>query len=703
MRAIVNNQYCTLPDHSPQPGRVLVQTSLSARRSTAAPPMRLATSTLALMRERSRRVPGILMHDGFRFLLGKTSHLIRREMHGLNAQASSFVGRIVDDSSPVPRMHGGQRVAGTSITHPPDTELVLARPDYVFPIDERCSDTLASLALYGGLAVYASSEAMGATDAAVGVAGSGVLAHLVASVLAAEGRQIARLSEKGPLDLGTTTEGPFVRQEAASVWIETEAATTPRGAEARQVIGLAVPLRTVRHIWPTAESSVAADVGDVIRGGEHIVDLFYDDGEPEWPACLEAEPIERYLDLATAGKIFTGPMPKPVEIPSGSWEQPDLAGEFGRFRSSGCGIILTRFEDLSGSRGTRLLKLQAKRSSRPVKSVSVVGAGEWPLGMILRQILRDKRIALRGACDRRPEILHLASQALPFEFLTTCYDDLLSDNETDLIVVAPFHGAHAPHAAAALRAGKHCFVEKPPAVDQDQLGSLIDAATASDGFLYVGYNRRFAPATKILLEHLGQEEGPLTINIVVHGIALPRNHWYFWPSNGNRIISNTCHFIDYALTLAAPAKPIRVTATPSSTGRPDENVIVAVAFDDGSIASITYTNRGSDRRPIYYQAYHAMKGDVTGLIEDFARLTVHRKGKEVATWAGAIDLGHRRQMRLVADALVDDAEPPVPLAAAMASASTVLAAAESARIGEAIHLEIAKLADNRRRDANLRV
>src|SRR5215211_8214595 len=160
MRAIVNNQYCILPDHSPQPGRVLVQTSMSARRSTAVPPMRLATSTLALMRERSRRVPGILMHDGIRFLLGKTSHLIRREMHGLNAQASSFVGRIVDDSSPAPRTHGGQRVAGTSITHPPDTELVLARPGYIFPIDERCSDTLASLALYGGLAVYASSEAM---------------------------------------------------------------------------------------------------------------------------------------------------------------------------------------------------------------------------------------------------------------------------------------------------------------------------------------------------------------------------------------------------------------------------------------------------------------------------------------------------------------------------------------------------------------
>ena len=150
--------------------------------------------------------------------------------------------------------------------------------------------------------------------------------------------------------------------------------------------------------------------------------------------------------------------------------------------------------------------------------------------------------------------------------------------------------------------------------------------------------------------------------------------------------------------------PARVTATPALIGRPDEDVIITVAFDDGSIASITYTKRGSDRRPIYYQSYHVMKGAVTGL--DRGLRAPDRPSQRQARCSlalDAIDLGHRRQMRFVADALVDDAEPPVPLAAAMASASTVLAAAESARIGEAIHLEIAKLADNRRRDANLRV
>jgi predicted dehydrogenase len=690
MRAIVHNRYCILPDHSPQPGRVLVQTSLSARDAATFARARLARSTFAQMKERAGRVPGILKHDGVRFLFGKTSHLVRREMQRLDAHAASFVGHVIDDRSGNSRTRVGQRVAGASITHPPDTELVLARPEFIFPVHDRCADELASLALYGGLAVYASDEAMKASNAAIGVAGNGVLAQMVASILVMEGRPVARTSEDEPLVLAASAKrGSFASLREADVWIETEASAAPRGIEARETVGLAVPLSKVRLIWPHAQSHLAVDVSDVVLGGDNIVDLFYDDGEPEWPAWLEPKHIARYLDIATAGKIFTGPIPEPIEISSISPDEKQLATQLERARSSGRGIILTRFHKVDRRPDSRLLNLNTRRPPG-LKTVSVVGVGEWPLGMILRQILRDERIALRGGCDRRPEVLNLARQALAFEFLTTSYEDLLDDNETDLIIVAPFHGVHAPLAAAALRAGKHCFVEKPPAINRDQLDSLIDAATASDRFLYVGYNRRFAPATQILLDHLANEEGPLTVDIVVHSVPIPRNNWYFWPSNGNRIISNTCHFIDYVLQLAAPARPIRVTATPSAIGRPDENVIIAVTFDDGSIGSITYTKRGSDRGPTYYQSYHVMKGGVTGLIEDFARLVVHRHGKRVAAWRSAIDVGHRSQMRLVADALASDGESPVALDVAFASAVTVLAADESARIGEPVDVDVTR-------------
>lgn len=683
MHAIVDNRHVILPDHSSYPGLVLVRTTMSARHSTTITRRQLATTMLALMKERARRVPGILSNDGLKILLGKTSHLVRREKQRLDAQAASFVGRVIEDRSGT-SLTSGQRVAGVSLTHPPDTELVLARSNFIFPLDETCPEGLASLVLYGGLAVYAADEAVEATDIGVGVAGTGVLADIVASVLLAAGRHVVRLADARAPFRGVSTKTSSGIQDT-DLWIETEPRAAPRPIATHKVIGIAVPLNDLRVLWPRAASHVAASVGDVVRDGRSIVDLFFEDAEPDWPDFLEPNRMARYLKLVSAGEISSDSLPAPVDGSTLDSERVETHIE--RALSARSGVVLTRFQETSRSPDTRRLSLNADRPHRAVKTVSVVGAGEWPLGMILRQILRDERIALRGACDRRPEVLHLARQALPFEFLTTCYDDLLNDTETDLIVVAPYHGAHAPLAEAALRAGKYCFVEKPPVVDQEQLDSLVAAARAADHFLYVGYNRRFAPATATLLRQLEEESGPVTVDIVVRSVPLPQGHWYFWPSNGNRIISNTCHFIDYALQLAAPATPLRVTATPSSSGRSDANLVIAIEFDDGSIGSITYTNRGSNRRSIYYQSYQVMKGDVTGRIDDFARLRVHRKGRKVEAWRGAVDLGHRHQMGVVAEALVNAEPSPVPLDTMVTSATTLLAAAESARQREPISIQ----------------
>jgi predicted dehydrogenase len=684
MRAIIGNRKVTLPDHSPFPGLVLVHTTMSARQDTTISRRRLATTALGLMKERARRVPGILSNDGLGILLGKTSHLIRREKHRLDGGAASFVGRVIEDCSATPLI-SGQRVAGASLSHPPDTELVLARPNFIFPLDDTCPEALASLVLFGGLAVYAADEALAATEIAVGVAGTGVLADIVASVLVAAGRHVVRLHERSaPFRSASAIDFPEI-----NLWIETEPQAAPRTITAAKVIGIGVPSKNLRVLWPSATSHAAADLDDIARDGQSIVDLFFEDAEPDWPDFLRPERMARYLKLASAGKISSDSLPAPVDGSTSDTKR--VKEQIERALHARSGVILTRFEATPRSPGSSRLSLSVDRRRPPVKKISVVGAGEWPLGMILRQILRDDRIALRGACDRRPEVLYLARQALPFEFLTTSYEDLLSDTDTDLIVVAPYHGAHAPLATAALRAGKNCFVEKPPVVDNQQLGSLVAAAKATDHFLYVGYNRRFAPATATLLRHLEKEEGPVTIDIVVHSIRLPQNHWYYWPSNGNRIISNTCHFIDYALQLAAPATPLRVSATPSSTGRSDANIVIAIEFDDGSIASITYTSRGSNRRSIYYQSYQVMKGDTTGQIDDFALLQVHRKGRKLETQRSAVDLGHRQQMGVVAEALVNAAPSPVPLDAMITSATTVLAAAESARQREPIPIRLSEL------------
>ena len=179
---------------------------------------------------------------------------------------------------------------------------------------------------------------MGATDAGIGVTGSGVLAHLVASILATDGREVARTGGEGPLLLARFREprslAPSSRLGTPSVWIEL-AVGLAETSEARQVIGLATPLRGVRLDWPNAESHSSADVGDVVRGGEHIVDLFYEDGVPELPAWLEPEPIARYLELVGAGDVFPGAVPEPLDLPPASLVgEPVLQSTFKRSRSA---------------------------------------------------------------------------------------------------------------------------------------------------------------------------------------------------------------------------------------------------------------------------------------------------------------------------------------------------------------------------------
>jgi predicted dehydrogenase len=644
------------------------------------------------LRARARKVPEILLKDGPRILLGKTGHLLRRTRQGDSSRCASFTGVVVDDQS-----RGGEpvsgRVAGVSVTHPPDTEFVLARPELLFSIPSELPGPSAALLLWGGMAVWAVDEATAATDGPIGVRGSGIPAYLAASVLTARGREVAlpASSSVDPTHISDVLGEGRLQEGEADCWIETAGPGSRSDHTTRQVIGIDVPRQALAERWPGAEIHRSAHVGDLVRSDTHIVDLFYYDGAPDHPQWLDPDRLREYLALLGRGRVTTGHEPPTIEVDGDPHnERSDLGSSLREARSGGTGIAVTRFGGPERKPEKRLVLREAFESASSVKKVSVVGTGEWPLGMIVRRILRHEGVALRGACDRRPEIAHLARQTLPFEYVTTDYAELLSDDETDLIVVASYHGSHAPLAIQSLQANKHTFVEKPPVVSLEQLDGLMDAAARSEGFLHVGYNRRFAPATERLLDEMRSIEGPVSVTVTVHGIPLPQSHWYYWPSNGNRIISNVCHFIDYALALVPDARPVRVSATPSVRGRADRNVAVSIAFDDGSLSSITYTDRGCDRSTTYYQSYRILKGDLTGELEDFQRLRIYRGGRKRASWRGALDIGHRAQMAAVAQALHDGGPPPVELRTTEVSARAVLAAAESAATGVPVELSLEK-------------
>ncbi len=65
---------------------------------------------------------------------------------------------------------------------------------------------------------------------------------------------------------------------------------------------------------------------------------------------------------------------------------------------------------------------------------------------------------------------------IPAATRTTQYEDLLEDPHLDAIVIATPVFTHFELAAAALRAGKHTFVEKPLAPSTAEAGELIELA-----------------------------------------------------------------------------------------------------------------------------------------------------------------------------------------------------------------------------------
>lgn len=69
--------------------------------------------------------------------------------------------------------------------------------------------------------------------------------------------------------------------------------------------------------------------------------------------------------------------------------------------------------------------------------------------------------------------------------------------DSQAVVVATRHNDHADYVVRAVGAGKPVFVEKPMVINHDQLAAVIQAVqSAKSASIMVGFNRRFAPATR---------------------------------------------------------------------------------------------------------------------------------------------------------------------------------------------------------------
>jgi predicted dehydrogenase len=133
--------------------------------------------------------------------------------------------------------------------------------------------------------------------------------------------------------------------------------------------------------------------------------------------------------------------------------------------------------------------------------IAVVGLGYWGPNLV-RNLHDHPDAELVAVCDRRPEALARIAARYPSARTTTDVGELLADPEVEAVAIATPVSTHFALAAAALKAGKHTFVEKPLCASVDEALELARLAERHEAVLMPGHTFLYSPPVNCIRELL---------------------------------------------------------------------------------------------------------------------------------------------------------------------------------------------------------
>jgi len=122
-----------------------------------------------------------------------------------------------------------------------------------------------------------------------------------------------------------------------------------------------------------------------------------------------------------------------------------------------------------------------------------VGVGHWGKNL-LRNFQSLPYATMIAVCDQNTDVLCQVNRQYPALKTTHKYEDLLQNKDIEAIVIATETPLHFPMARAALKAGKHVFVEKPMAQTTEEATALVALAESQQLHLMVGHLLLYHPA-----------------------------------------------------------------------------------------------------------------------------------------------------------------------------------------------------------------
>lgn len=203
------------------------------------------------------------------------------------------------------------------------------------------------------------------------------------------------------------------------------------------------------------------------------------------------------------------------------------------------------------------------------------------------------------------------------------YEELATDPNIDIIYIATTNQLHMDNTILALNNKKHVLVEKPMAVNSEQVQKIIDTAKNNNVFLMEAMWSRFFPIMYKLRELLVQKAfgeiyvviGDMSYTIYGHSSSDPSIRQFNPNCAGGGLLDCGIYPLSFAFMVFGKT-PNHVSGLATMTPlNLDAHSIVVVGFEGGGIASIysgidTFSGReaqiyGSEARVHIPNFFHA--------------------------------------------------------------------------------------------------
>ncbi len=624
----------------------------------------------------------------------------------------SSAGRIAAVGAEAGGWQEGERVACAGQGYACHAEMAYVPRNLAVRLPENVSFEAGAFTTLGAIALQGIRQAEVSLGDRVAVIGLGLLGQLSVQMLKAAGCQVfgvdvnparVQLARDLGADAGTTTESALDAGRAFSAALGFDSVLITAATSSNEPISLAGELARDRGIV-VAVGAVGLEIPRKAYYEKELdfrlsrsygpgrYDPEYEEKGHDYPIgyvrWTEQRNMEAFVQLLSSGavridRLITHRFPidgaeQAYEVITGKTEEPFL------------GVMLTYDMDRALPERVELPRIPEQTESytpRAVIRLGVIGAGAFANSTLLPALRDLDGLELGGIISGSGMTARTTADRFGFAYCASDSDQLLQDPDITWLAIMTRHNLHARQAIAAMQAGKDVFVEKPLALNRDDLEQVLQVQEATGRRLMVGFNRRFAPMVQEMHRFLAGHNRPLMATYRINAGFIDPSHWtQDLAVGGGRIVGEGCHFIDLLqFLIGAPPTLVFARGLATERGPVEDEVTILISFADGSVGTVIYAAGGD--RSFGKERIEVIGDGKVAVVDDFRLLDLRHGGKRVRRHERLRpDKGHRGEWQALIQAVRRGSPTPIDIREIADTHRTSFAVVESMCTGQSVRL-----------------